>query len=245
MKPILFVRNDPVETFGVGPAAMEAAGVPVDVWHALDDRPAPSLDAVSGVVLFGGTCNVDDLDGHPFLRDVRAFTRAAIDGGTPVLGICLGAQLIARVLDRPVPRAPEPEVGFEPIRPTAAAADDPLLAHYADGDPVFHWHQDTFELPEGAVLLATGDRVANQAYRIGDRVWGIQFHLELDAAEYRMWIDHFHRIGGDLLRDWGKPADRVEDEVARWMVDAEARGREVFRRFADVAGRVHARAGVA
>ncbi|MFM7718640.1 MAG: type 1 glutamine amidotransferase [Actinomycetota bacterium] len=235
MRSILFVRNDPVETFGVGPGAMADAGAAVEVFHAPEGGAAPAATDHAGIVLFGGTCNADDLEGHPFLAEVRGLAADAIEHGVPLLGICLGAQIIARVFGKAVPKAPVREVGFEPIRPTAAAADDPLLAHYADGDPVFHWHEDTYELPDGATLLATGDRVPNQAYRVGERTWGIQFHLELDAAEYRYWRDVFHERGGDLLRDWGKDVATVEAEVARHMEAAEERGREVFRRFAKVA----------
>ena len=234
MRPVFFVQNDPYEDFGVGPGAMEDAGVEVAVWRAIDGTPAPSLDEVAGVVLFGGSCNVDDLHGHPFLGDVRAFTRGAVERGVPVLGICLGAQLLARALDRAVPPSPVREVGFEPVRPTAAAADDLLLSHLRDGDMAFQWHQDTVELPEGAVVLATGDRVPLQAYRVGERTWGVQFHFEVDREEIDWWVDVYRDKGGDIAREWGKSEAAVRDEAERYAADAEERGREIFRRFAKV-----------
>ena len=151
-----------------------------------------------------------------------------------VLGICLGAQLLARALDRAVPPSPVREVGFEPIRPTSAASDDLLLSHLRDGDMAFQWHQDTVELPEGAVLLARGDRVPVQAFRVGDRAWGVQFHFEVDRAEVDWWIEVYRDKGGDIEREWGKTEDAVRAEAARFMTGAEDRGREIFRRFAKV-----------
>lgn len=234
MRPVLFVQNDPYESFGVGPASIADAGLEVAVWRAIEAGPRPDLDGVSGVVLFGGSCNVDDLTDHPFLADVRALTREAVDRGVPVLGICLGAQLLARALDRAVPPSPVREVGFEAIRPTAAASDDLLLAHLRDGDMAFQWHQDTVELPDGAVLLATGDRVPIQAFRVGDRAWGMQFHFEVDRAEVDWWIDVYREKGGDILASWGKTEDAVRREADAHMAGAEDRGREIFRRFAKV-----------
>jgi GMP synthase (glutamine-hydrolysing) len=85
--------------------------------------------------------------------------------------------VLAWSLGAEVAKGPVREVGFEPLRPEPPAANDPLLSHYADGDMVFQWHMDTFELPRDAVLLARGDRVRNQAFRVGDRTWGTQFHF--------------------------------------------------------------------
>ena len=182
-KPILFVRCEPDETFGVGPAAVEAAGGSVLEWNALDaEAPKPRLEDVAGVVVFGSSFNVEHADEQPFIKEVRELTREAVDTGVPYLGVCFGAQMLAWSLDAEITKAPVREIGFEPIRPLATAADDPLLAHYEPDDHVFQWHMDTFTLPDGAELLVTGDGVHHQAYRVGDRTWGVQFHFEIDRA---------------------------------------------------------------
>jgi GMP synthase-like glutamine amidotransferase len=234
VKPVLFVRNEAFETFGIARSAFEPTGVPVQLFDAIDaDAPRPSLDDVSGVVMFGSAFNVDDTDHHPFLKEIRDLTREAVERGIPYLGICLGAQVLARALDRPVPLAPVREVGFERVHPTPAAADDALVSHYAEGDLVFQWHQDTFELPDGAELLATGDAVALQAYRVGDVTWGIQWHFEIDRAEIDTWLDVFS-AEADLLSEWGKTPEAVRAEADALLAGHEAKGAETFRRFAEV-----------
>ena len=234
MKPILFVRNDSFETFGLARRALEPAGVPVRVFDAVDaDAARPSLEDVGGVVMFGSSYNVDDTDRHPFLKEVRDLTREALERRIPYLGICLGAQVLARAMDRAVPLAPVREMGFEVVRPTAAAAGDRLVSHYADGDEVFQWHQDTFELPEDAELLARGDRVPLQAYRANDVTWGIQWHFEVDREEVDLWLNAYEKEG-DLLAEWGRSPEEVRSRADDVMAGHEARGAETFRRFAEV-----------
>jgi len=235
MEQILFARCDPVETFGVALPAMEAAGVPVVVWEALDGEPRPSLDGIAGVVLFGSSYNVEHADEQPFIKDARELTLEAIEREVPYLGVCFGAQLLAWSLDAAVKKAPAREVGFEPIRLTAAASSDALLSHLADGDMEFQWHMDTFELPLDATLLVSGDRVANQAYRVGDRTWGVQFHFELVRDEMEQWLDTFEREDGPLETSWGKSADTIRAEADRYLAAHERRGAEVFTRFARLA----------
>ena len=233
--PILLVRCDPEETFGIAPASLEAAGASVSVWEALDGVSRPSLDGVSGVVLFGSSYNVEHAGEQPFIEEARALTLEAIDRGVPYLGICFGAQMLAWSLGAEVVKAPVREVGYEPLRPTPAAADDPLVSHYADGDHVFQWHMDTFALPEEATLLASGDRVANQAYRVGDRTWGVQWHFEIDRSEIDMWLGVFEQADGPLETSWGKAGSTVRAEADRLQDRHEELGREVFARFAALA----------
>lgn len=235
MDPILFARCDPVETFGVGTKAMQRAGVPVSIWEALDGAPRPSLDGISGVVLFGSSYNVEHADEQPFIKEARELTLEAIEREIPYLGVCFGAQLLAWSLDAPVMKAPVREVGFEPIHPTAEAAGDPLLGHLADGDLAFQWHMDTFGLPGSSTLLVTGDRVTNQAYRVGDRTWGVQFHFEIVRTEMDLWLNVFERDDGPLEASWGKSAAAIRDEADRHLAAHEQRGSEVFERFARIA----------
>ncbi len=233
MRPILFARCDPLETFGVAVGAVEAAGADVRVWDAIDpDAGRPELGEVDGVVLFGSSYNVEHADEQPFIKELRELTRESLDTGTPFLGVCFGAQVLAWALDAAVGKAPVREVGFEAIHPTAAAATDPLLSHYADGDMVFQWHMDTFELPAGAELLATGDGVRNQAYRVNDRTWGVQYHFEIDRAEVGSWLEAFAKEA-DLEPTWGKTNEQVLDEARRHLDEHQRKGRETFRRFVE------------
>ena len=236
MDPILLARCDPEETFGVAPSALEAADAPVAVWEAIDGDPRPSLEGAAGVIVFGSSYNVEQADEQPLIKEARELTLDAIDRGIPYLGICFGAQLLAWSMGREVVRAPEREVGYEPISPTDAAAGDPLVGHYIDRDRVFQWHMDTYELPDGATLLATGDLVRNQAYRVGDLAWGIQWHLDVDRPEVDLWLGSFEqRPGHDLEAMWGKAASVVRGEADRFHANHERKGREVFSRFAELA----------
>jgi GMP synthase (glutamine-hydrolysing) len=234
MRPVLLVRNDRYESFGVAPGALAWAGCDLlTVNMTVPGAALPPLDVIGGIVTFGGTANVDETDRFPYLAAVRDLTCRAVDADVPYLGVCLGSQLLARALGRPVVKAPVKEVGFEPLRPTEQADDDPLLSLFRDGDMVFQWHEDTYELPDGARLLAIGDRIPVQAYRVGDRAWGIQFHQELDAAELEWWIEIADREL-DLEAVWGKSADELRRESARHIEAHERRGRELFRRFGGV-----------
>ncbi len=235
MDPILFVRCDEVETFGVAPAGVVVAGATFTIWEALDGEPAPDLSGVAGVVLFGSSFNVEHADEQPFIGEVRRLTLDAIDRGVPFLGVCFGAQVLAWSLGSSVTRASVREVGYEPLRPAPTAADDALLSHYSDGDMAFQWHMDTFELPPGVELLVTGDNVENQAFRLGDRVWGVQFHFEVDRPEVETWLQDFGADDSELERTWGKSAGRIREEAARHGADAERKGIETLVRFAGLA----------
>lgn len=235
MKPVLLVRNDEYESFGVAPGALAWAGCDVSTVNMTRSAAfLPPLEEVAAVITFGGTANVDETDRFPYLATVRDYTRAAVERAVPYLGICLGSQLLARALGRPVVKSPVKEVGFEPLRPTAEAAHDRLLSPYVDGDMVFQWHEDTYDLPDGATLLATGDRIAVQAYRVGEVAWGIQFHQELDATEFGWWVE-FGDGAMDLKATWGKSARELRAESERFMAGHEERGRALFARFAEIA----------
>ena len=233
MDPLLFIRCDAFERFGVAPAAVAETGAPVEVWDALDGSPRPEPSSFSGVVLFGSTSNIEHADDLPFIKEVGDVAREAVELGTPFLGLCFGAQVLAWSLGAEVGRSPVRELGFEPLRQRPGAEADPVLGHYGEGDMVFHWHMDTFALPEGARLLAAGDLVPNQAYRFGDVAWATQFHLEVDADEAAYWVNEASAVE-DLEATWGKSADVVRREIAEHMADHERRGREAFRRFVDV-----------
>ncbi len=140
-------------------------------------------------------------------------------------------------MDRDVYHAGVRELAFNVLHLTPEAAADPLMSVFREGDMVFHWHEDTFELPEGATILGTGDDVHLQAFRIGDHAWGMQFHFELDRAELELWLDV---AGEDVVRAWGKTSAQVLEESDRFHATQERRATEVFGRFGDLVRAVRA-----
>ncbi|MGH2663281.1 MAG: type 1 glutamine amidotransferase [Actinomycetota bacterium] len=221
-KPVACLRHEEPDDLGVGRDALPIEYV--DLWR--EDPPA--LGDIAGLIVLGGEMNADQVEDYPFLAPERELLRRAVKDGIPVLGICLGAQLLARALGAPVARAPVRELGFLPVTPTAAARGDLLAGLYAPGDTVFQWHEDTWELPREASLLLTGRGVRNQAFRAGPVAWGFQFHLEIDRHGLDAWLD---LAGSDLERDWGTTASGVRRQADRYLLDHEARGRELFDRF--------------
>ncbi|MBI2095247.1 MAG: type 1 glutamine amidotransferase [Candidatus Omnitrophica bacterium] len=149
----------------------------------------PSVDAVRALVVMGGPMNVYEEDQYPFLKEEDAFIRLAVRKKVPYLGICLGAQLLAKALGAKVYKAGAPEIGWGMVRLSAAAAKSPLFGGMARSDlRALQWHEDTFDLPEGASALAVGDVVPNQAYAVRGLFYGFQFHLEINRAMLEDWF---------------------------------------------------------
>jgi GMP synthase (glutamine-hydrolysing) len=146
--------------------------------HLYRGEPLPDPDAFDWLIVMGGPMGVHDAGEYPWLREEKRLVERAIDAGRVVVGICLGAQLVAEALGADVYEADEPEVGWFPVEATPAAADSPVFADLGEAYEAFHWHGDTFDLPAGATRTARTDSCANQAFVYDDRVVGLQFHLE-------------------------------------------------------------------
>jgi len=158
----------------------------------------PPLEDFDTLVTMGGPMGVYEMDEYPHLRIGSRLIREAINRGMKVLGICLGAQMVAYCLGSEVYPGPEKEIGWHSIELTGDGLKDPLMRklaiHPRVGDfwrkfKVFHWHGDTFDLPIGAVLLAGSERYRNQAFRYGDRVYGFQFHIEVTEDMILEWFE--------------------------------------------------------
>jgi GMP synthase (glutamine-hydrolysing) len=181
MKRVLFIQNGEQDHPGLFAKVLRDLGIALDIVNAGCGEPTPSdLDRWAGIAVGGGGMSAYETERYPFLRDEEALIRAARASGKPLLGMCLGAQLMAGALGGKVFPNRAREIGFYDIRFTPAAEDDPLWkGHTATFQPV-QWHGDTFSLPPGAVLLASSDLTENQLFRLGDTFYGFQFHLEID-----------------------------------------------------------------
>jgi len=151
----------------------------------LAGQALPPHDEVAGAVVMGGPMNVDEVERFPALAAEREWLAAAVERGLPVLGICLGAQLLARALGAEVRPGEGPELGFAPV--AVSDASDPVLGGLAPSTEVLHWHGDVFDLPAGAQLLASSARTEHQAFRAGN-AWGVLFHPEADFALVEAWM---------------------------------------------------------
>jgi GMP synthase-like glutamine amidotransferase len=166
---------------------IRAAGVELDERHLRDGEALPRLDEVDGVLALGGDQSVLDIDRDPMLAAEAALLHEAVRRGVPVLGVCLGAQLLAHALGGTVRRLPRRMVTWAPIEPLPAAAGDPVLGSLPDGALALHWNEDGFEPPRGAVELLGRVGAGAEAFRYGDRAWGVQFHPEVDADALEGW----------------------------------------------------------
>lgn len=153
--------------------------------------PFPSPDDYDMLVVMGGPMGVHDVERHPWLEDEKRAIGEAIEAGRVVLGVCLGAQLVAAVLGAPVVRAEKREVGWYPVRLTDEARSLPLFKGAPRSFKAFHWHEDTFGIPEGATRIGESAACRNQGFLYGDRVLGLQFHLEVDAETVERFIDEY------------------------------------------------------
>jgi len=173
------------------------------------------------LVVLGGGMGVYEQDRLPHLRDEIGLLRRCVDERRPVLGICLGSQLLAAALGGEVARAAAPEIGFYRVRLGPAARDDALFAGLEESFVAFHWHSDAFTLPAGAVPLAGSTMTPLQAFRFGERAWGIQFHLEMDEQLLRAMLD-------------GKDPEGLVDQSRRELPALRRIAATVFSRWGNI-----------
>jgi GMP synthase (glutamine-hydrolysing) len=231
MKPLLLLRQEPEDDLGIALDSLASPSLPavlIDAWDAESSWPA--LEDVSGLVVFGGSMNCDQTDRYPWLARERALVAGAVRSGLPVLGVCLGAQLLVRALDQPVVKARTGRIGFQEIQLTGDGRADPLLGALPDRAQFFQWHEDEFGLPPGAKLLATDEEGGVQGFRFGS-AWGVQFHPEVTGPELGRWFDVAADAEGSV---WGRSTVELRSEVAEHLPTAAAGGRDMFARFGGV-----------
>ena len=183
-----------------------------------------TLDPLSGAIwiVLGGPIGAYEETAYPFIHDELRLLQARLAAGRPTLGICLGAQLMARSLGARVYPGGHKEIGWKPLQLTDAGCAS-ALAPLASGTPVLHWHGDTFDLPDRAALLASTDRYPHQAFAWGKHALGLQFHLETTARGLERWfIGHAGEIAGTP----GLSVPQLRDETAHYAADAEKYGQQ-------------------
>ena len=190
MKRLLVFQHVPHEILGTFNPLLKNAGFRIRyVNFGRTPDAKPEVEKYDGLIILGGPMCVDQTDQHPHLRTEIAAIQTAMERNMPILGICLGAQLIAAALGTRVYRNPTKEIGWYDVTPTDAGVKDPLFRHFAGTEKIFQWHGDTFDIPARGVHLASSPDCAHQAFRYGDRTYGLQFHLEVDAALIDRWLD--------------------------------------------------------
>ncbi len=207
-------------------AVAEAGHELVERYVAEAGVPEESFGAV---LVFGGAMHVDQEERHGWLPEEDAYLRRLVEEGVPVLGVCLGSQLLAKALGAPVRRMPSPEVGWHEVELTPEAADDPVFAGLPQRFDSFQWHSYAFELPAGGVLLARNER-CQQAYRAGETAWGLQFHAEVTRATVDDWIES-SKPEDDGAIDFARLRTESDRHIRRW----NQLGKEICGRFLAVA----------
>jgi len=179
-----YLQHVHFEGLGSIKSVLKDKGYQLSATHLYDASVFPAVDEIDWLIVMGGPMGVYDDDAYPWLTEEKRFIKSAIDSGKVVLGICLGAQLIAAVLGAKVYRNKRREIGWFNIDPLPAVKETVLANVFPPQAEVFHWHGDTFEIPEGAVPLAVSEACQHQGFILENRVIGFQFHLEttLDSA---------------------------------------------------------------
>ncbi len=161
--------------------------VPYVVHHPYRGEPLPEAASLGALIVLGGAMGANDDDRYPFLTDLKQLIRVVVQREIPCLGICLGGQLLAAALGGAVVSNRWEELGTLSVELTAAGVADRLFNRLAGSFTTFQWHHDSFDLPEGAILLASSAVCPNQAFRVGNCAWGVQFHPEVTEPIIRDW----------------------------------------------------------
>jgi len=225
------LHADP-ETPGLIAEILDRRGIETETVRGYAGERIPaSMGGRDALVVMGGPMGVHDQGRLPFLQDEIGLIGDALRSGKPVLGVCLGSELLAAALGAKVEPARK-EIGWYPVTLTDAAAHDPLWRDADRQVEVFHWHGDAFELPRGAAPLASSALTPHQAFRHGRASYGLLFHMEMDEAMVRGMVESF----GEELREAGADGDRILAQAPDAVREMRRVGSIVFDRWVDRIG---------
>ncbi len=181
----------------------------------LGERLPDDPKAFKAVVVLGGPMNVDEQERYPFLKSENDFIREILKAGIPYLGICLGSQLLAKAAGAEVVKSPVKEIGWYQIQLTAEGKKDPLLGGFREEYPIYHWHGDMFQIPSGALLLASAQGCPHQALKVGRNAYGLQFHVEITDKSIREWCEEYGEGAKSMIEDYWKHKQAFDAQAQR------------------------------
>lgn len=229
MAKILVLQHHPAENLGAIADALEGAALAWQYVRVFDGQPIPKeVKGIGGLVVMGGSESVYQLDRYPYLRDEMTLIENALKADKPILGVCLGSQLLAAALGSEVRRGQEREIGWYPVRLSGGAQDDRLMRGLPAEFVAAHWHSDVFDLPRGAIALASSERTPVQAYRYGAKAYGLLFHAEMTREILEALVGEF----GDGLKRVGINGDAILVEAERHLPPLGRIGDTIFSRWA-------------
>jgi GMP synthase-like glutamine amidotransferase len=233
---VLVLQHIACEPPGVYEDALRDRGCTLHRVELDEGEPLPDWREFDAIVAMGGPMSVNDDGELPWLTAEKQAIGEAVRAGQPYFGACLGVQLLAASLGAEVYPGPSPEVGILPVTLTDEARLDPVFQGLPDEFLTLQWHGDTFDLPDGAVALARSPAYANQAFRWGERAYGVQFHLEVDAELAREWaaVPSYAQYLDRVLGPGSLP--RLIDELEASAPDMGSRAQALFERWLDRAG---------
>lgn len=218
---------------GVFGGVLAASGAEVGTWLVAEQpKPPAPADTYDAILSFGGSAHPHQEERHPWLATEKRWLADALAGSVPLLGICLGSELLAEIAGAQSRHMPHPEIGWYEVGLTDAGRGDPVLGPVDERFEALEWHSYAVDLPAGATALAEGANCL-QAYRIGDSTWGLQFHAEVTDADFRHWLDNY-TVDEDAVRDGIDPAAIAQASAGR-MPDWHELGRGICARFLQAA----------
>lgn len=230
MTDVLILQHVRPEPPGTIATTLEARGVSYDTVQIFRGEPVPDSLAADGLVVMGGPMGVEDVEERSHLRAELELIEEALRADRPLLGVCLGSQLLAHVLGADVRPAPTKEIGWADVTLTDAAADDPLWRDIDSPFSAFHWHGDVFTLPNEAVHLARTARTEYQAFRYGDCAYGLLFHLEVTPKTVGWMTKAFQ----DELAEEGLDGAAMRQAAMTHEQPLRTTAQTVFGRWADL-----------
>lgn len=231
---ILVFQHVPFEPLGTLDPVLREARLRIKyVNFGRDPHARPSLDGYSGLIVLGGPMSVDQVDEYPNLATEVELLQEASERGMQILGICLGAQLLAKALGASVCAADEKEIGWYDLELSLAGQEDELLSQFTPVQKIFQWHGDRFELPADTVQLASSERCASQAFRYQDHAYGFQFHLEVSQSLIERWLTlPAHAAELEALAGVVDP-QKIRAETAQQITMLEDLSRRTFGRWVE------------
>lgn len=235
MRKVLVFQHVANEILGTLNPALKQQGLRIRyVNFERDPNATPSIDKYNGLIVLGGYMGVYEADQYTHIKTEMKLIEEALKKDVPILGICLGAQILAHVLGSEVRKAPEKEMGWYDIELTTAGENAQLLSHFNKTEKIFQMHGDTFDIPKSCEHLAQSKICPAQAFSYGRKVYGLQFHLEVDEAMILRWLNN-PRNQQDIESSGGKvSAEQMKADTAKYLQNSLNLSQQTFQKFIDI-----------